>query len=75
MGFEGSIKKVVPFNAPINIGDTETQTWGCRQSSPEICRNNSTPELCAFVTEDCICYKPSRAWRKQYNKLKGSDDK
>lgn len=30
----------VPFNAPLNPQDTETQTYGCRQNNPDICGNN-----------------------------------
>jgi hypothetical protein len=29
------------------------------------------PDICAFVCEDGICRKPSRAWKRQYQKLKG----
>ena len=57
----------VPFNAPLNEQDTETQTLGC----PDICGNNGLSGVCAFVCEDGICRKPSRAWKKQYQKLKG----
>ena len=53
----------VPFNAPLNEQDTETQTLGCG--------NNGLSGVCAFVCEDGICRKPSRAWKKQYQKLKG----
>lgn len=59
-------KMVIPFNAPINEKDTEIQTYGCRQSNPDICGNNNTPNICAFVREDCICKKPSRSWKKKY---------
>lgn len=27
--------------------------------------------ICAFVREDNICMKPSRAWKKKYQELKG----
>ena len=60
----------VPFAAPLNELDTETQTYGCRANNSDICANNAIPNVCAFTTEDCICRKPSRAWKKQYNKLK-----
>ncbi len=59
----------IPFDAPLNKEDTEFQTYGCRQNNPNICSNNSIPGLCAFASEDCICRKPSRAWKKQYLKL------
>lgn len=60
----------VPFAAPLNEKDTEVQTYGCRANNSDICANNSVPGICAFTTEDGICRKPSRAWKKQYNKLK-----
>ena len=60
----------VMFSAPLNTADTEKQTWGCRANNPDICGNNGIPGICAFVSDDCICRKPSRAWKKQFNKLK-----
>lgn len=61
----------VPFNAPLNELDTEKQTYGCRANNPDICANNLITNICAFTSEDCICRKPSRAWKKQYHKLSG----
>lgn len=61
----------VPFNAPLNEEDTETQTYGCRANNPSICGNNGISGVCAFASDDCICRKPSRAWKKKYNELKG----
>ena len=61
----------IPFNSPLNEKDGELQTYGCRQNNPNICGSNGMPDVCAFVTEDHICRKPSRAWKKQYYKLKG----
>ena len=60
----------ISFNAPLNPQDNDTQTYGCRQNNPDICGNNGLPGICAFVCVDCICHKPSRAWKKQYQKLK-----
>lgn len=60
----------VPFSAPLNVGDTETQTYGCRANNPDICANNSLQGICALTSEDGICKKPSRAWKKQFNLLK-----
>lgn len=51
--------------------DAENQTYGCRQNNPDICASNSIPGVCAFTSDDCICKKPSRSWKKQYEKLKG----
>ncbi len=60
----------IPFNAPLCDGDTEDQTFGCRQTAPDICRNNGILGRCAFIAADHICHAPSRAWKKQYHKLK-----
>ena len=64
----------IPFNAPVNKLDTEVQTYGCRANNPNICAYNSMEGVCAFVTNDNICRKPSRAWKKQYLKLKEQDN-
>ena len=61
------------FNAPLNEMDAENQTYGCWQNNPDICASNSIPGVCAFTSDDCICKKPSRSWKKQYEKLKGVD--
>lgn len=60
----------IAFKAPLNELDTEEQTYGCRANNPDICKNNGIPNVCAFVREDCICKQPSKAWKKQYLKLK-----
>lgn len=62
----------IPFSAPLNEQDSETHTYGCRQNNPNICANNSIPGICAFTSDDCICKKPSRAWKKQFHKLSES---
>ena len=59
----------IPFNAPLNEQDRPDQTFGCRANNPNVCGNNGLPGKCAFVNPDCICRKPSRAWKKQYEKL------
>ena len=64
----------IPFNAPLNEIDTEIQTYGCRANNSEICANNSIVNVCAFTSEDCICKKPSSAWKRQYKKLKGEEN-
>lgn len=61
----------IKFSAPLNDGDTETQTYGCRANNPDICGNAYMDGVCAFVSSDCICKKPSSAWKRQYMKLKG----
>ena len=60
----------IPFHSPLNSQDSERQTFGCRANNPDICSNNGIPGVCAFASKDCICRKPSRAWKKQYNELK-----
>ena len=60
----------VAFKAPLNILDSENQTYGCRANTPDICKNSGMPEVCAFEREDGICKFPSKAWKKQYIKLK-----
>ena len=59
----------VKFSAPLNDKDTETQTFGCRANNPDICGNEYLEGVCAFVTHDGICRKPSAAWKRQFNKL------
>lgn len=59
----------IDFSAPINKGDTELTTMGCRHTNPEICKNNGIPNICAFASEDHICKKPSCAWKKKYIQL------
>lgn len=60
----------IPFSDPLRPEDTETQTYGCRQNNPDICSSNGIHGICAFACDDCICRKPSRLWKKQFNKLK-----
>jgi len=56
----------IPFRAPLQEGDTEETTIGCRANNPDICANNGLKNICAFASSDGICRKPSRAWKKQY---------
>ena len=60
----------IPFSAPLNERDTEIQTFGCRANNPDICANNGLTNICAFVSDDGICKKPSRAWKKKYLELR-----
>lgn len=62
----------IALNEPLHPEDTETQTYGCRANNPNICANNYLQGVCAFASEDCICKKPSRAWKKKYLELKES---
>ena len=58
------------FDAKLNSKDTENQTYGCRQRNSDICSSNGIENICAYASKDNICKKPSRAWKKQYYKLK-----
>lgn len=62
------------FNAPLNANDTETSTFGCRANNPDICASNMLEGICAFCRSDEMCLKPSKAWKKQYEKLKESSN-
>ena len=64
----------IKFDAPLHEKDSEKQTYGCRQNNPDICGSNGIVGLCAFCSDDNICRKPSRAWRKQFLKLKGESE-
>mgnify|MGYP000095084311 CR=1 FL=1 len=57
------------FSAPLKPGDSESQTVGCRQNNPSICKFNSVESVCALVREDGICLHPSVKWAAQYRKL------
>lgn len=60
----------INFSAPLNPEDSEFQTYGCRATNPDNCLNVDIKGVCAFACEDCICRKPSRAWKRQFHKLK-----
>ena len=55
---------------PLNNGDTENQTFGCRASNPDICKNCYVPNVCAFTSDDKICKSPSAKWKKYFLQLK-----
>lgn len=58
------------FYDKLNKEDKDNRTLGCRQKNPDICSSNGIENICAFASPDGICKKPSRAWKKQYAKLK-----
>ena len=60
----------IAINAPLNDADSEKQTYGCRQSNPDICGYSYIENVCAFASADHICRHPSAKWKKIYNKLK-----
>ena len=60
------------FHLPLQNGETEKQTVGCRHTNPDACAKHSLPGVCAFVCGDGICREPpKKSWPKQYLKLKG----
>lgn len=54
--------------------DTEIQTFGCRHTNPDICSNNSIPGVCAFTSDDCICKRPPRSWKKLFEELNKNEN-
>jgi len=63
-----------PSDVPLFDEDTETQTYGCRQKNPHTCKSHMMAGICAFMTDDNVCKKPSRTWAKQYALLKALKD-
>lgn len=59
------------LKAPLNDGDAENQTFGCRANNPDICKNCYVDGVCAFSSTDNICKAPSTKWKKYYYQLKG----
>lgn len=64
----------VGFKAPLKSGDSETMTVGCRANNPDICKSNGLSDVCAFVRQDGMCHAPSKAWKKQFQKLSAEGD-
>ena len=50
--------------------DSLNQTYGCRHTNPDICSNNSIPNVCALSSTDCVCKRPPRSWKKIFEELK-----
>lgn len=74
LGMKSEKELKIKFKAPLNELDTERQTYGCRANNPDICGNAYLENICAFASQDCICKKPSSAWKRQYKKLKGEEN-
>ena len=60
----------IPLRSPLNEQDTPNQTFGCRQSNPDICGYCYLDNICAFTSDDHICKHPSAKWKKIYLELK-----
>lgn len=54
---------------PLNDVDTLEKTLGCRHSQPDICKNNLTPNKCAFARDDNMCFLPPKSWPKLFKEL------
>lgn len=63
-------KKLNTSKDNLHKEDSLSQTFGCRHTNPDICSNNSLQGVCAFTSEDCICKRPPRSWKKKYEELK-----
>jgi hypothetical protein len=59
------------FHAPLQPGDTEAKTVGCRHTNPDICGKNGM-DVCAFVRADGVCHAPPRSWSAQFLRLRGA---
>jgi len=58
---------------PLSEFDSVEKTLGCRHSNPNICKNNSTPNKCAFVRMDQMCLLPPRSWKAIFKELEKGD--
>lgn len=63
------VKKVSDQKRPLSPGETLDKTFGCRHSNPNICKNNMTPNKCAFARDDKFCIIPPRSWKEIYKEL------
>jgi hypothetical protein len=62
------------FNAPLQHGDTENQTVGCRHTNPGICAKHSVPGKCAFTSNEKICLTPPASWSKKFKMLQSEKE-
>lgn len=67
-------KLCIPIREKLNELDTEKQTYGCRQTNPDICGYCYIENVCAFSSKDGICRHPSARWKKIYKELKEDAD-
>lgn len=59
----------IPLRNPLHPQDKENQTYGCRQTNPNICGYCYLNNVCAFSSSDNICKHPSSKWKKVYREL------
>ena len=68
-------KDLLNSKKKLNNRDTIYETYGCRHTNPDICANNSLPGICAFSSDDCICKRPPRSWKKTFEELSNKKGK
>jgi hypothetical protein len=56
------------FN-PVQPGETESKTIGCRHGNRLNWGRNGIPNVCALVRGDGICLAPPSSWTSYYRKL------
>jgi len=61
--------KASRYHLPLQPGDTESQTVGCRHSHPDVCSKHSLETVCAFARADEMCLSPAASWAKRFRKL------
>ena len=54
------------FHPPVQPGEPETKTIGCRHSNNQSCGRNGIDKVCALVRDDGICLAPPSSWTRFY---------
>jgi hypothetical protein len=54
------------FDPPVQPGETDAQTIGCKHSNKLNCGRNGMPKVCALVREDGMCLAPPSSWVRYY---------
>lgn len=57
------------FDPPVQPGETETQTIGCRHGNRLNCGRNGLPSVCGLVRKDGLCLAPPATWKMYYRGL------
>ena len=55
--------------APVQPGESESRTVGCRYKRSRDCPKNRMRNVCAFVREDGICLAPPVTWKRHWRKI------
>jgi hypothetical protein len=56
--------------APVQPGESESRTLGCRHRNACHCKDNRAPKVCALVRSDHVCLAPPATWRIHYRRLR-----